>query len=268
MALRIKPGKFDELALTRGIQLPIYEESDLTPPEGKTTGLAGPVYATEDDIGERFLDAFPKDIIDPEDWGDLIQGGMGDNRGYVHWIYDQNGVGSCAAEGLCGCTDSQRERRGLPAVQFNPWCLYGGDQGSSGGVDRGSTLTANIRIAQRRGLVPMKLWPRHGAGAHRWNDVPPDSSPIWKEAQKYRPHEIYDIRNHVEAASALFKGHSVYAAYPGHAWELIAVLSTVQAAWRNSWGKDWDGDGIGVINWSRMTFQYGLFAIATTWAEE
>jgi len=236
----------------------LYDESDLTPPEGKAEGA----LVRDDcpgDLGELWRDKFQRDIIDPSEWAPLVKAGEGNQVQYVNWIYDQDGVGSCASEGLHGCVDSNRQRRGLQKVKFNPWPIY---YYASGGVDRGSTLTGCIREAKARGMVPDALWPRAN---HRWNDLPP--ADVWKEATKYKPDEIYDIGNWVEACSALFRGHSVYAAYPGHAWQLIAVLNSQQALWRNSWGKDWDDDGIGVINASKITFQYGLFAIQTVSVE-
>ena len=117
-----------------------------------------------------------------------------------------------------------------------------------------------MKISREKGDVPDALWPR---SQHKWNDVPSSTHEATKARKKYRIHEFYEINNAVEAASALFADHAVYAAYPGHAWELIGVLSTQQALWRNSWGESWGDKGYGVINWSTITFQYGLFAIET-----
>ena len=252
-------------AITDAAGMPLYEESDFTPPDGIPSFGALIRDDAPGDSCELWRDVFPKEVIDPSDWKQFVDAGAGDHRSYVNWIYNQGSVGSCASEGLHGCVDSQRERRGLPKVKFNPYPIY---YYASGGRDVGSTLVACIREAKARGMVPAKLWPR---SQHRWNDLPPAS--VWAEAKKYKPDEVYDIGNSVESASALFRGHSVYAAYPGHAWQLISVLNTQQAMWRNSWGDDWDGgggggggDGFGVISFSRITFQYGLFAIQTTTA--
>ena len=233
--------------------LPLYVESSLKTP--KRISKVGALV--RDSLPGReqglFRDTFKKSIVNPSDWPALIKAGHGDHRRYINWIYNQKQVGSCASEGLHGCVDVQRERRGMEKIKFNPYPIY---YYASGGRDIGSSLTACIREAKSRGMVPDKLWPR---SQHRWNDLPPES--VWKESKRYRPGEVYDLGNHVEAASALFLGHSVYAAYPGHAWELVTVLNSTQAMWRNSWGSTWDGDGIGVISFSRITFQYGLFAV-------
>jgi hypothetical protein len=251
-------------AITDQYGMPLYEESSLVTPAGigDGTGFCGALLSPEPPgaIGPLFRDAFPKEIIDPSDWKPLIDNGEGNHRQYVRWILDQNGHGSCAAEGVINCYTTQRHRRGFEEIKFNPWPTY---YFSGGGRDNGSSLYANVREGQTRGFVPMDLWPRYGAGAHRWNDIPPSSSPIWDEAKKYRLNEVYEIGNAIEAASALFKGHTVYAAYPGHAWELLSVLNSSQFEWLNSWGASWDGDGIGVIAASRITWQYGVYAIAT-----
>jgi hypothetical protein len=240
----------------------LYKETPRRPPDGRVEGALVRDDKTGE-LGELFSDAFPREIVDQDDWPGLIQEGAGDHRKYVEFVLDQNGRGSCASEGLANCVTQQRHRRGLPVVKLNPWPNY---YRASGGRDIGSSLSENIRVAKQYGFIPMDLWPRYGPGAHAWNDLPRDSDPIWSEAAKYKPDEVYDLGNTAEAGSALFSGHSVYAAYPGHAWQLIAVLNTLQGLWLNSWGTNW-GDvepGIGVINFSRLTYQYGLYAIQTT----
>jgi len=239
----------------------IYEESDLTPPPGMGTGALLTDLSPHLVADGIWRDEYPTEVIDPDDWPDLINEGHGDQRKDVHWIYSQKSIGSCAAEGWCGCNDTTRSRRGAEIIQFNPYVNY---YFACNGVDRGSGLGENIRVSRQRGLVPMELWPRTGPNAHAWNDVPPDSSGIWREAAKYKPGEVYSIGNTVELASAIFAGHAVYAAYPGHAWQMIAVLSKTQGILRNSWSDTWDGDGYGVISFARVTYQYGLYALRTT----
>jgi hypothetical protein len=238
----------------------MYKETPRTPPEGRVEGA----LKRDDcpgDLGPLYKDAFPKEIVNVEDWPGLIQEGAGDHRKYVKWILDQDGRGSCASEGLANCITQQRHRRGLPEVKLNPWPNY---YRISNGRDNGSTLSGNIRFAKEHGFLPMDLWPRYGPNGHAWSDIPRSSDPLWQEAKKYKPGEVYDIGNTVEAASALFAGHSVYAAYPGHAWQLIAVINTQQGIWLNSWSEQWGDGGFGVINFSRLTYQYGLYAIQTT----
>ena len=249
----------DGSLITDPYGMPMYEEWDVEIiPDGKRMG-ALPRTDLPGTACEFWRDRFKQYLVNPEDWAELIKAGGGDQRKWVNWIYDQDGIGSCASEGICGCVDTDREHAGLPKVKFNPWPTY---YLASGGRDIGSTLTENLKLSRDRGLVPDSLWPR---ASHRWNDLPPQS--VWEEAKKYRVLEFYDIGNAVEAVSALFCNHCVYAAYPGHAWQLIAPLNTLQALWRNSWSESWEDGGFGVISLSQLTYQYGLFAIRTTSVE-
>ena len=249
----------DGVQLTDPYGMPMYEEWDISVvPEGKAMG-ALPRTDVPGSQCEFFRDKFRQLIVDPKDWPELIKAGGGDQRKYVNWIYNQDGIGSCATEGVCACVDSDREHAGLPKVKFNPWPTY---YLASGGRDQGSTLTENLKLARDRGLVPDALWPR---ASHSWNDMPPQSA--WDGAKKYRIDEFYEIGNTVEAGSALLTNHRVYAAYPGHAWQLIALLNTLQGIWRNSWGEEWGDKGYGVISLNQLTYDYGLFGIRTTLVE-
>lgn len=79
--------------------MPMYEETDIElVPAGKAMG-ALPRSNVPGSECEFFYDKFKKLIIDPKDWPELIQHGGGDQMRFVNWIYDQDGVGSCAAEG-------------------------------------------------------------------------------------------------------------------------------------------------------------------------
>ena len=255
-------------AITDQYGMPLYEESSIITPEGigDGTGFCGALMSPEPPGQfELFRDAFPKEIIDPSDWKPLLDVGGGDNRPYRKWCYNQRSVGSCAAEGESNCYATQRHRRGFKSIKFNPYVNY---YEACGGRDQGSSLYANIKVGQKYHM-PMDLWPR-GPGGHSWNDIPAPSNPIWNEAKKLRlSDEVYEAGNWIEAASTLFKGHSVYAAYPGHAWELIAVLNSQQAAWNNSWSEEWGDDqdtgigGLGVISASRITWQYNVYCIPT-----
>lgn len=237
--------------------MPLYAETAITVPAGKRMG-ALPMSCAPRDVGELFSDKYKRNLVDLGDWPELIKAGEGDHLPYRSpHTYDQDSVGSCAGEGFCNCMMTERARRGQPYVLFNPWPLY---YESSGHVDRGSSLDANIRVAKQRGLVPMDLWPR---SEHAWNDVPPDSSPIWKEAAKYKPDEVSPVGSIIEMGTAMFLGHAMYAAYPGHAWEMIKLLNTQQGLWLNSWDSDWGDNGVGVISFSKLAFNYGLFAIRT-----
>ena len=244
--------------------LPIYQESDLRVPETVATNLpygnAGLPPAREDRPGQNcefWRDVFRRHIIEPRDWAEWIKRGVGNRRRYCKRVLQQNGIGSCASEGITGCYESLSDMRGLPEVFLNPWPVY---YEASGGRDVGSTLQANLKIMREVGGVPDVLWPR---SQHRWNDVPPRDHAARKARKNLRIDEYYEVNNATEAVSALFADHAVYAAYPGHAWELVAPLNTVQGLFRNSWGEEWDDDGFGVIAYTDITFQYGIYAIET-----
>ncbi len=239
--------------------MPLYEETPIDLPDGRATGAVPPA-TTEGPtaLGDLFYNVFAKEIYDFDKWPELIDNGLGDHLKYrAKRTLDQDGVGSCASEGAFNCIMTQQNRRTGKYTLYNPWPIY---YYASNGSDRGSSLPANIREIRQRGGVPMAKWPRYDSAGrilHRWNDLPPDDAwePIYLE--------VYTLGNTRELGSAMFLGHTVYAAYPGHAWEYIKVLNSEQGLWLNSWGADWGDNGVGVIAHSRIQYAYQLYAFQT-----
>jgi hypothetical protein len=196
-------------------------------------------------------------IIPQGEWPGLIDE-LGDLtlEANSNWVYDQDGVGSCASEGACGILDVTRERHGLEAIRFNPWGTYQ-ENDVSGGVDRGSTLGDNMRRIRETGAHPADLHPR----SRGWRARPSEES--YAAAKNYRVDEYYEVRTWTEAGSCVLQGWPVYTAYPGHAWMMLAVLDTRRLRWRNSWGTDWGDGGYGDLNASELQLNYGAYTART-----
>lgn len=196
-------------------------------------------------------------LIPEERWDEL--GSQITLRPHVKQLLDQDGVGSCAGEGTGYGVLIARAVAGLPPVPLNPWSVYAY---SSGGLDRGSSIDENLRVAMELGIAPMEFWPR----SKGWRAKPTGRAA--EEALKYRIAEFWDITTKAEFVSCLLRGMPVVWGSKGHA--VCAVQ--YQAAGPliiNSWGEAWGDVGFGQwARWSQINWGYGAFAVRCTMAAD
>jgi hypothetical protein len=225
-------------------------ETPLVVPPGKKKGL----LLRDDRPGEScgFLRDMPTiDVIPVAQWPEWIEAGI-TMRPEVPWIYDQDGVGSCAAESACGGLDLIRSVCGYEPVKFNPWGVY---HYTGGGNDNGSTLVANLKFLRERGAYPESVWPR-SKGYRATPDAAADEA-----AKKYKILEFYEVQSWEEFGSALLHRFPVYWGYTGHAILGVQLLNTSQFLYRNSWGEAWSDNGFGVANASSIQWGYGVYVV-------
>ena len=199
--------------------------------------------------------------IPQADWQDLIASGEApDLRPYLNWILDQDGVGSCAAEGLGGADDLRRRMfHGAPSGQPqatapNPWFAY---HTTSGGYDGGSSLEDNLAFYQRWGCAREAVWPR----SKGWKAKP--SEEAYADAAHYKLIEAaaFPVTDVELFGTFLLLGVPVYTGYEGHAWFAIWLVSTSKLIWVNSWSADWGQSGMGTLSFSSL--RYGCYAVLT-----
>jgi len=171
-------------------------------------------------------------------------------------ILDQDGRGSCATESTSQAVMISNSSQLRPHVLLSPWSIYAF---TSDGKDGGSNIDRNLDFASRRGILPMEIWPR----SKGWSNQAPDQ--LWKEVGCYfRIAETYDITTIAETRTALLRSYPVVFGWQGHSCVLIYLRDMDTADYANSWGADWNGDGIGQIRLSAINFRYGAFAVRTT----
>ena len=234
----------------------------LIAPPGKRKGLVHDTLRSGKDCG-FFRDIEGIDIIPEEEWEAFLEDGLqqdpeyglGVERSSQVSLYDQNDFGSCGPEGICGLTETMRDVAGLDHVLFNPLGTY---HTTGGGQDRGSSLIANMRFARTYGNFPEAIWPRSKGYRTR------PSGEAYEAALPYRIDEFYEISNRIEFGSALLQRFGVYAGYSGHAWFTVRLMNRLQIKWRNSWGTGWGERGYGILNFSRVMWSYGCYAVRTT----
>ena len=216
--------------------------------------------ATDDEFAKS-IPPFAADfkVIPMREWGDYLQG-----RDKVHMRpfcgrrrKDQDAKGSCAGEGLANNGEAASEFAGVPWPDLNPWPLY---YVSSGGVDRGSTLVANIKVMTERGCPSEAVWPRTGRNRHAWNERL--SEEAREDALRHRIVRTHRLTSWEEVGTSCLLGYGFYGAYPGHAWYGCGLQSTDRLDWENSWGDGWGSNGFGTASRSRLTFQYGIYMIS------
>ena len=199
-------------------------------------------------------------VIPRNEWPDLV--GTVPNSDLIWELLDQDGVGSCAAEGCTNAVLGMRELAGADRVQLNPWGLY---NTTSGGSDRGSSIDENLSLARSQGIPSMAVWPRSKGWRTRL------SAEALEDAKQYRIDEFYDVTNHDEFASALFAGFLVEFGYRigggGHAVCATEMVSTSRFRFINSWGQ-WGQNGFGELNLSDIYWGFGAWALRTTTIKE
>jgi len=187
-------------------------------------------------------------IIPQQEWGQFI--GQMDLRPRVEEVFDQNGVGSCAAESRTQALQVSLDWAGRPYEQLSPWFLY---YHTSGGVDQGSTLSDNLQYARDHGIAPMRLHPRSSG----WKRRP--SEEAYAEAKQYKLDEFYEITSIQEVGTALILEMPVVFGWNGHSCMLTSLVDEQTVEYCNSWG-DWGDAGFGKLRLSEINFGYGCYA--------
>ncbi len=229
-----------------------HVETPLIPPPGKKLGCLERIAP----FGKLFKPmAETVKVLSWDEIRDRIDPVLS-NRPYVDARLDQDGVGSCAFEMTAGAVMTSRKKRGEQHVLLNPWSGY---CYTSGGVDRGSNVDANMRFAKDSGILPMAVWPR----SMGWRKKPPQEL-YDRFGVHFRPDEVYDIKNTREVATALIEQRVVGFGWQGHSCLLVELLDKDTALYANSWGADWGDDGFGVIKLRSINFGYGAHAVRTT----
>jgi hypothetical protein len=196
-------------------------------------------------------------IIPDREWSDIIEDPNRTPPGdYFDFEVDQDGNGSCAGEGAAGCGTQRRIADGQESVLLNGYFNY---HHSSGGVDRGSSLSENISVMQKYGCCSVNVRPR----SRGWRAKPTQAE--YDDAAKYKlmPDGIVRLRNRAEFGTFVLKVGPVYFGYPGHAIWAYDVISTSRFGYQNSWGKDWGNRGRGTLKFSSVEWGYGAYGFVS-----
>ena len=193
-------------------------------------------------------------VIQPNRWAELIAGqdAVDLTPLFTHKL-DQNGHGSCGAEGLTqGCMLALAKATGKAPPLLNPLFMY---HTTSGGRDQGSSLQANIAFALKHGVASEAVWSRKRG----FLSIP--SPAAYADARNYMLLEYSQVRNWIEFGTALLLGWPVYFGYLGHAIVAITLLDEERFRFANSWSVGWGDQGAGTLHKDRIYWSYGAYAI-------
>ncbi len=234
---------------TAGYRTPIVDSAhpDSVYPEGRVPGCLPRVTP----FGKVFAPASEKiKIIDRLLWADYVGVSV---RQFVKMILNQGSVGSCATEAITGAVMIARAFAGLPHVPLNPWFIY---HTTSDGVDRGSSIDANLEFVLKYGIAPESVWPR----SKGWREKP--SPEAYEAALEFRDIEVWDIASVNEMVSGLLLPCPVVYGANGHAVVKVEHLDDNKGLDLNSWGDDWGDGGFGVwASYRAVNFSYGAYAV-------
>jgi len=193
-----------------------------------------------------------QELIDEKYWDELAATQWHKNkRNWFKYIYDQDGVGSCAAESGTGLKAGLDASQNLPLIIYNPWSVY---WYTSGGRDQGSVIGDNVEYLRDKGVCPEEVWPR----SKGWRSEP--NSQAKELAKLFCIVDFFYIETIQELVSALLQGFCIHAGYSGHAIVLVAYLGKGQLLFCNSWDKSWGDNGFGKLSLSSVYFPYGAYA--------
>ena len=239
---------------------PLALEGVITPEEARAQAATPEDLKTLEQLdmprGPRIRDEFT--LIPTREWSDALQQKKQDdamNRGLVKHTLNQGSNGSCASEGISGCVMGTEAKGGEMEVgPLNAFALY---RLVNGGRDGGSSLSDNIAAARKYGIPTEQVWPR----SHGWRKKPTEE--VRQDALRHRPDEMFRVSDKQEFGTALLLGFPVYAGYSGHAWFAVDLLDEERFVWKNSWGDDWADNGFSTLQFSRVYWGYGCWAIRT-----
>lgn len=217
-----------------------------------------------------FEDAIP--LIPREQWPTIIKA-IDDNGGsldlLVTRIYDQKSEGSCVSNATCQAMEiAQAIRRGkkgvIPLSAISLYKRVGSSPGS------GSMVSSNLKEILGVGVLPLdnpanKLLFKHTMPNTGFRTPYPDG---WKDtANRFRGHEVFDVRSFDGFITALLRGYPVVYGRSGHS--ICAVRPVYRdgrlfVKYANSWHESWGDHGYGYDSESKIKAGAGwAFALRT-----
>ena len=231
------------------------------PPIIGTNENGGPVFAGRGLLPEpedRVLDTPPTSIqvIPQSQWPAYIDGQNGEEqlhvKRYVKHVLSQQSIGSCAGEGITGAIMAVENQSGQTPTKLNGYFPY---HWSSGGSDRGSTLSENIRVVQQYGVASEAVWPR----SNGFRRTP--SAEAMEDALQHRLLKFERLNSWAEYGTCLLMGWPVYSGYSGHAWYGVRLISPTRLEYANSWSPNWGDGGFGTLSERSVMWSYGVYVV-------